>query len=69
MDPALILQIEQLFAWVASGLLKWKQSDGTDAPWVAVFKSRLAANEPLSADEIDGIRAVVDAATQGVLNA
>lgn len=69
MDPALILQIEQLIQWAATGLLKWKQSDGTDAPFVAVFKQALTENRPLTAEEWAPIEAVVDAATQAALNA
>ena len=69
MDPMLILQIEQLFQWVATGLLKWKQSDGTDAPFVPVFKQVLVENRPLSTDEWAPIEAVVDQATQNALNA
>lgn len=69
MDPALILQIEQLIQWAATGLLKWKQSDGTDAPFVPVFRAALAENRPLTAAEWAPIEAIVDAATQAALNA
>lgn len=69
MDPTLILQIEQLLQWAATGLLKWKEADGTDAQWAPVFKQALAENRPLNDDEWASIQAFVDATVQKALNA
>jgi hypothetical protein len=64
-----IIQIEQILQWIATGVLKLKNADGTDAAWKGTFVNALAANRPLTADEWAGILAVVDASVQGALNA
>lgn len=69
MDPTLIIQIEQLLQWAATGLLKLKEADGTDAQWAPVFKQALTENRPLNDDEWNSIQALVDAAVQNALNA
>lgn len=69
MDLALIAQIEQLLQWAATGLLKFKEADGTDAQWAPVFRQALTENRPLSADEWAPIEALVDATVQAALDA
>lgn len=69
MDAALILQIEQLIQWAATGLLKLKEADGTDAQWAPVFRQALTENRPLNSDEWDSIKALVDTAVQNALDA
>ena len=69
MDLLLIQQIEQIIQWAATGLLKLKEADGTDAQWAPVFKQALAEDRPLNDDEWSSILALVDTAVQNALNA
>ncbi len=69
MDAALILQIEQLLQWAATGLLKIKEADGTDAQWAPVFKQALTENRPLNDTEWASIESLVDTAVNNALNA
>lgn len=69
MDPTLIIQIEQLLQWAATGLLKFKEADGTDAQWAPVFRQALTENRPLNDDEWASIQTLVDTAVQNALNA
>jgi hypothetical protein len=64
MEAAFILQILQ---WLATGALKLKEADGTDAQWVPVFVGALTENRPLTQTEMDSILAVVDASVQAAL--
>ncbi len=69
MDAALILQIEQLLQWAATGLLKIKEADGTDAQWAPVFKQALTESRPLNDTEWASIESLVDTAVNNALNA
>jgi hypothetical protein len=61
-------QILQLLQWVATGVLKVKNADGTDAQWVGTFTGALAENRPLNESEWAGILGVVDASVTSALN-
>jgi hypothetical protein len=69
MDLTLVAQIEQLLQWAATGLLKIKEADGTDAVWAPVFRQALTESRPLTADEWAPIEALVDATVQAALDA
>lgn len=69
MDLLLIQQIEQIIQWAATGLLKWKEADGTDAQWAPVFRQALTENRPLNGDEWTSILTLVDTAVQNALKA
>jgi hypothetical protein len=69
MDLALIAQIEQIIQWAATGLLKLKEADGTDAQWAPVFKQALTENRPMNDDEWASITTLVDTAVANALKA
>lgn len=65
MEYATLMQILQ---WIATGALKLKNADGTDAAWIPVFASALSENRPLTSDEMNSILAFVDQTVQNALN-
>ena len=64
-----IIQLEQILQWIATGVLKLKNADGTDATWKPVFVGALSENRALNADEWAAILAAVDTSVQGALDA
>jgi hypothetical protein len=69
MDLALIAQIEQIIQWAATGLLKIKEADGTDAQWAPVFRQALTEGRALNDSEWSSITTLVDTAVQNALDA
>lgn len=69
MNPLLVSQIMQLFQWAATGLLKFKENDGTDAAFVPILQGALTENRPLNDTEWAPIVSLVDTASAALQSA